>query len=75
MFCINITKYLKTALCYKSIFHQGLVIAGLADSITRPPEKLSVNQCGSLAATGKHISVSHMSNFMITLSQVTLTVH
>ncbi|XP_065906971.1 uncharacterized protein [Dysidea avara] len=43
---------LKTVHFWAPAFKWGLVIAGLADAVTRPPENLSVGQCSSLAATG-----------------------
>ncbi|CAI8025179.1 Mitochondrial pyruvate carrier 2 [Geodia barretti] len=41
----------KTIFFWAPTFKWGLVVAGLAD-VTRPAEKLSLQQSGALAATG-----------------------
>ncbi|EDW77326.2 uncharacterized protein Dwil_GK18148 [Drosophila willistoni] len=42
----------RTVFFWAPVFKWGLVLAGLGDSLSRPPQNISLNQCGALAATG-----------------------
>ncbi|KAH8246362.1 hypothetical protein KR038_005100 [Drosophila bunnanda] len=42
----------KTVFFWGPLFKWSLVVAGLGDTLSRPPQNISLNQCMSLAATG-----------------------
>ncbi|XP_037076854.1 mitochondrial pyruvate carrier 2-like [Pollicipes pollicipes] len=42
----------KTVFFWSPLQKWCLVLAGLSDTLTRPPEKMSISQAGSLACTG-----------------------
>ncbi|XP_068140539.1 mitochondrial pyruvate carrier 2 [Drosophila tropicalis] len=42
----------RTVFFWAPMFKWGLVLAGLGDSLSRPPQNISLNQCCALAATG-----------------------
>ncbi|KAH8282110.1 hypothetical protein KR054_005490 [Drosophila jambulina] len=42
----------RTVFFWAPFFKWGLVIAGLGDTLSRPAQNISMNQCVSLAATG-----------------------
>ncbi|KAH8335829.1 hypothetical protein KR074_008133 [Drosophila pseudoananassae] len=42
----------KTVFFWAPLFKWGLVFAGLGDTVSRPPQLISVNQCAILALTG-----------------------
>ncbi|SPP82257.1 mitochondrial pyruvate carrier 2-like [Drosophila guanche] len=42
----------RTVFFWAPLFKWGLVAAGLGDTLSRPAQNISLNQCGSLAVTG-----------------------
>eukprot|EP00099_Drosophila_melanogaster_P011682 NP_001285999.1 uncharacterized protein Dmel_CG32832, isoform B [Drosophila melanogaster] len=42
----------RTVFFWAPAFKWSLVLAGLSDTLSRPPANISLNQCGSLAVTG-----------------------